>query len=105
MPTSGEILQLDGVVAGHSAALRHIDALRYGATAAEIVETMQVTALVGIASVRAAAPVIREVFGWKEGWRGACSPQPRAAPDCADATLARKSTSSDRCCDLARWAE
>lgn len=41
----------------------HIEnALRYGATPEELVETLEVTALVGIASHRAAAPVIRDVF-------------------------------------------
>ncbi|MFF0815013.1 carboxymuconolactone decarboxylase family protein [Rhodococcus sp. NPDC003318] len=42
----------------------HIEnALRYGATVDEIVETLEVTALVGIASLRSAAPTIAEVFG------------------------------------------
>lgn len=42
----------------------HIEnALRYGATVPEILEAMEVTAQAGIASVRAAAPIIRQVFG------------------------------------------
>jgi len=42
----------------------HIEnALRYGATLGELVETLEVTALCGIASVRAAAPLILELFG------------------------------------------
>lgn len=44
----------------------HIEnALRYGATVGELVETLEVTALSGIASLRAAAPLILEVYGDK----------------------------------------
>jgi alkylhydroperoxidase/carboxymuconolactone decarboxylase family protein YurZ len=42
------------------------NALRYGATAAEVIETLEVTALAGIASLRTAAPVIRAVFGTED---------------------------------------
>ena len=42
----------------------HIEnAIRYGATAEEIVEALEITALVGISSLRTAAPIIQEVFG------------------------------------------
>ncbi|GAA4046158.1 hypothetical protein GCM10023063_36590 [Arthrobacter methylotrophus] len=42
----------------------HIEnAIRYGATTEEIVETLEVTALVGISSLRTSAPIIQEVFG------------------------------------------
>lgn len=42
----------------------HIEnAFRYGATTEEIVETLEVTALVGISSLRTAAPIIQDVFG------------------------------------------
>ena len=42
----------------------HIEnAIRYGATTEEIVETLEVTALVGISSLRTAAPIIQEIFG------------------------------------------
>ncbi|WP_165310781.1 carboxymuconolactone decarboxylase family protein [Microbacterium protaetiae] len=41
----------------------HIEnALRYGATAAELIETLEVTALVGISSLRAAVLILCEVF-------------------------------------------
>jgi alkylhydroperoxidase/carboxymuconolactone decarboxylase family protein YurZ len=42
----------------------HIDnAFHHGASVAELIETLEVTALVGMASMRAAAPVIMETFG------------------------------------------
>lgn len=42
----------------------HIEnAFRYGATVGDLVTTLEVVALSGIASLRAAAPVIREVYG------------------------------------------
>lgn len=42
----------------------HIEnAFKYGATLEEIVETLEITALVGISSLRTAAPIIQEVFG------------------------------------------
>lgn len=41
----------------------HVDnALRYGATVEEIIEVLALTASIGIASVRVAAPIIRDVF-------------------------------------------
>lgn len=40
--------------------------MRYGATVGELVETLDVTALSGIASLRAAAPLILEIFGSDE---------------------------------------
>lgn len=42
----------------------HIEnAIRYGATVGELVETLEVTALSGIASLRAAAPIVLDVYG------------------------------------------
>ncbi|MFJ5107530.1 MULTISPECIES: carboxymuconolactone decarboxylase family protein [unclassified Glutamicibacter] len=42
----------------------HIEnAFKHGASLEEIVETLEITALVGISSLRTAAPIIREIFG------------------------------------------
>ncbi len=42
----------------------HIEnALRYGATVEELIEVLAVIAPLGFASVRAAAPIVREIFG------------------------------------------
>lgn len=61
MPSPGVL------VAGQPRRATHIEnAMRYGATVGELVETLEVTALSGIASLRAAAPLILEIFGSDE---------------------------------------
>ena len=88
---------------GGSPAHRECTAL--GATSAEIVETMQVPALVGIAGVRRGAPGDPGGVRLEEGMERCVLAATAGCSGSCDATLARKSTSSDRCCDLARRAE